>query len=132
MRLLAEILFWIGRLEIVALAIVVVHAVIVWRWRFGHLKQRLALGWFLLFLAFSAVLFPSVLEKATDGVGYVTAHLYGHIWRTDEEVLSNILLRWRNIWLPIYTFWLGMWLAGIGSIWLLSKVKRRFAPKANV
>jgi hypothetical protein len=126
MRLLAEILFWAGRLEIVALAMLVMHAILFWRWRHDELKRRLTLGWLALFIVLSATLFRGFLGKATDGIGYITAHLYGRIWRTDEEALYNILLRWRNILLPTYMLWLGTWFAGIGGIQLLGKARRRF------
>lgn len=130
MRILAEILFWIGRLEHVVLAVFLFHSIAVLRWRRDTFRLWLAVGWFAFFIALSIVLWPGVLSRATDGVGYVEAHLYGGIWHTDEA-LSTILARWQNLWLPIYVPWLGVWLVGLVSIPALSVLKQRFITKSD-
>lgn len=130
MRTIAEVLFWAGRLEIVTLAVVSVHGFVIWHWRHETLTQRLAVAWLLLFAALSVALFPGVLSRALDGIGYVEAHLAGGIWRTDQEALSNILARWQNLWLPIYVPWLGAWLVGLAGVFALSRYAQRLTPKS--
>ncbi len=122
MRVIAEILFGIGRLEYVSLAVLLVHSLAILRWRQDAFRWRLAVGWLVLFLALSAALWSEWLSRAIDGIGYTEAHLYGGIW-DDEEALSSILTRWRNVWLPIYVPWLGLWLIGLISIPVLSTLK---------
>ena len=124
MRTLAEVLFWIGRLEHVLLAVLLVHSLAVFRWRRDALRRWLAVAWFALLISLSVVFWPGVLSRTVDGIGYMEAHLYGGIWRTDEA-LSSILARWRYLWLPIYVPWLGVWLAGLIAIWLCPEVGRR-------
>jgi len=131
MRTLATALFWMGRLEIVTFAVLLAHSLIIWRWRRNAAKRWLAVGWFVLFIALSVALFPGLLSRATRGTGYVVAHLHGGIWHSGEEALSNILLRWRNVWLPIYVPWLGAWLFGLISIQLLSVAKQRSVANSN-
>jgi len=128
MHTLAEILFWIGRLEHVLLVVLLVHSLAVFRWRRDTFRRWLAVGWFTFFIALSIAFWPGVLSRATEGVGYVEAHLYGGIWRTDEA-LSSILTRWQNLWLPIYMPWLSVWLVGLISIPALSILKQRLVTK---
>lgn len=129
MHTLAEILFWTGRLEHVLLVVLLVHSLAVFRWRRDAFRRWCAVGWFAFFIALSIGLWPGVLSRAIDGVGYVEAHLYGGIWRTDEA-LSSILARWQNLWLPLYAPWLSVWLMGLISIPALSIFKQRFITKS--
>lgn len=123
MRVLAEVLFWMGRLETVVLAMLLLHSLIIWCWRREALVRWLAVAWLMFFTVLSIALFPGLLSRANDGTGYVIAHLRGRIWPTGDEALSNILLRWRNLWLPIYVPWVGIWLVGLAGISVVLIVK---------
>ena len=59
-----------------------------------------------------------------DGVGYCYAHLYLGMWST-QEAIANLILRWRNLLLPIYLPWLTYWLIGLG---ITSTIVRQIAP----
>ncbi|MBI5035191.1 MAG: hypothetical protein HZB51_32090 [Chloroflexi bacterium] len=119
-RIFAEVLFWVGRLEIVVCAILLVHGFAIWRWRRDALLRGLAIAWLFLFIVLSIALYPGVLSLTVRGTGYVEAHLFGGIWTTDEQALTNILLRWQNLWLPIYVPWVGVWLIGMAVLAVLS------------
>ncbi len=129
MRTLAEILFWVGRLQNISVMIVLVHGLVIWHLRHTLWTRSLVATWFLLFVAVSIALWPGMLEYAVNGTGYVEAHLYGGLWRTGDEAMVNILLRWQNVWLPIYVPWLGTWLLGLGGILALSRIEQRLMAK---
>lgn len=129
MRNVAELLFWIGCLQNVSLILVFVHGLVIWHLRHKLIARSLAVTWFLLFVAVSIALYPGVLEFATRGTGYIEAHLYGGLWSTDQEALSNILLRWQYVWLPIYVPWVGTWLLGLAAILGLSTIEQRIMLK---
>lgn len=116
MRFLAEVLFWVGRVENVLSVTLLVFTLAMWHWRGDAPRRWLTMGWVALFTISSILLWPEFLSKVTDGTGYVEAHLYSGFWRTDEEALSNVLMRWRNLWLPIYVPWVGVWAVGFLSI----------------
>lgn len=125
MRTLAEMLFWIGRLEVILSILILVHVLIVWRWRHDSFRTWVAASWLVFFLAISiTLLYQPIIRPLTNGSGYTWAHLYEGIW-SDEEALSNMLLGWRNTRLSIYGAWLSLWLAGLGCITLMAKVRQR-------
>lgn len=120
MRTGAEMLFLMGRLETIKMVLILADANVGWRWRRDALKRYAGVVWLVLFVGLSVtMLFDPVVERAANRTGYVIAHLHGGIWRTDEEALSNILACWRNVWLPVYVPWLGVWLAGLAGVSLL-------------
>ena len=138
MRAVAATLFEVSRLESIVLLVFIVHAIIVWCWRRDGLKRWLGIGWFMLFAGFSVFVFPGVLSRATDGTGYVLAHLYGGIWRSGQapiwhtagEALANVLLRWQRL-LPVYGPWLSVWLGGLIGILTLSAARDRIRERAS-
>lgn len=131
MRAVAEVLFELGRLEVVALVVIFVHALIVWHWRQDAHRRWLAAGWLVIFIVLSVAVFWGEMERVGDGEDYVRAHLYEGIWRTDTEALSNMLLRWQNALLPFYLPWLSVWLVGLIIIPILSRLKRRVIVESN-
>ena len=132
MRTMAEVLFWMGRIEVVLSIMILVHILIVWRWRHNSLKRWLAVAWLVFFLVVSITfLYQPVIRPLTKGTGYTWAHLYERIW-SDEEALSNILLGWRNVRLQVYGTWLSFWLAGLVGISLLAKVRVRDPKQESV
>ena len=128
MRTEAIALYWMGRLEVILLVMLLVTALVIWRsWR-GSALPKLAAGWLILSIILLVTLFYNItFQRATNGSGYVWAHLFEGIWRSDEEALFNMLLRWRNVWFPAYLPWLGTWLIGLLTIILLSRKGRQQA-----
>ena len=114
MRTLAEILFWTGRIEFLVAILLVVHVLFLWVFRHQPLASWLTAGWLILFLVLSlTVLYPVVVGPASAGTDDIITNLYGGLWSTDGEALSNILSHWQSVWLPIYIPWLILWAVGL-------------------
>jgi len=128
-RALAEVLFCLGHLETVLAAMLVTHAVLLWRWRRRPAAAWLALGWLALFLAVSATLLADAVVRPTiDRLGDDTARLAGTAsgaWRTDGEALAGVVERWTHAWLPVYLPWCGAWLAGLAGTVALTRRRQR-------
>ena len=124
MRLIAEFLFWAGRLETVALAVLLLHLALIVRWRHQALRLRLTAAWLAVFALSSGSLLLPFLARAANGASNVDYHLHASIWATEMEAISNLLLRWQNVLLPVYGPWLGLWAAGLLVAVLLSRSRQ--------
>ena len=119
MRTEAVVLLWMGRPDIILLIMLLVHVMVIWRLRRDGVAPKLAAAWFVLSIVLLVTVFyNSTFQRAGNGSGYVAYHFPR--W-SDEEALSTMLSRWRNLWLPAYVPWLGTWLAGLLAIVLLPK-----------
>src|SRR3989304_3347360 len=119
MRTEAVVLLWMGRPDIILLIMLLVHVLVIWRLRRDGVAPKLAAAWFVLSIVLLVTVFyNSTFQRAGNGSGYVAYHFPR--W-SDEEALSTMLSRWRNLWLPAYVPWLGTWLAGLLAIVLLPK-----------
>lgn len=125
MRLVAEFLFWVGRIETIVALMFLIHVLVFWMLR-GSWGARAATGaWFILYLVVSTTfLYDFIVGPATDGMDYMIAHFYGGLWN-DSEALSGILSRWSNVLVPIYLPWLAIWLFGLLTILLIFAMRHR-------
>ena len=116
MRFIAEMLFWIGRWEVVYSLALICHVCLIFKWRKNFFKASTALGWLLVFFIGSLLAlissFPFSLSRAANGTGYLYAHLYRGIW-SDKAALVNMIQRWQYTWFPAYGQWLGLWMLGL-------------------
>lgn len=128
MKTTAEVLSWVGQPQTIMLGLVLVHGFVIWHWRHDRLKQRLSLGWLILFMAISLTVFYETIIYPALGWNIITPLSYG---MTEQEALSQVLLHWRLVWLPIYIPWLTVWLIGLMSIPFLPKAKRLIAFKSK-
>lgn len=115
-HLIAEFLFWSGRLESIVFLMFLVHLLTIWLLRSNPLARLFTAVWLLIYLGVSFTLFEYlIVTPAVEGTGYLMAHLYEGRW-TDSEALASVLLRWQNVLLPIYLPWLAVWMGGLLSI----------------
>jgi hypothetical protein len=127
-RIFAKMLFEIGRGRTIWTLIILVHLYLFWHWRRAQSKGWLSLTWLLIFFLGSALSFftdDGLVERVMDGTGYLYAHLYQGLWRTDAAALQGMLARWQSVWLPLYAQWLGIWLLGLLLIKWSRTIKQR-------
>lgn len=131
MRLFAEFLFWAGRVESIVALLLVFHLLAIFLLHAKPLTRLLIAGWFILFVFLSATVFyDATLGPVTDGIGYVTEHLYGGLW-DDGAAVSGMLQRWQNVLLPVYIPWLTVWAIGLLSILFGSAVHHRAVTRTR-
>lgn len=122
MHYIAILLFEAGRFQTLLYLILALHLFLFWHWRNHPTLRDWSVGWLLCFVLPSILVFlvSGLLERIEDGVGYNIAHLYGGMW-SDQEAITNLLLTWHNILLPIYLPWLAIWLIGLATVIVLAK-----------
>ncbi len=129
MRLVAEFLFWTGRVETMVALLLVFHLLAILILHGKPLTRLLIAGWFILFVFLSATVFyDATLGPVSDGVDYVMEHLYNGLWN-DSAALSSMLQRWDNVLLPVYIPWLTIWAVGLLAILFGSALHERAAER---
>jgi hypothetical protein len=116
MQLLAELLYWIGRFDVLLPIVAFVHLVFVAIWHRSRSGNREVIGWSCVFAVATCLFWFLGIAQTFGGLDYTRHHLFTRVWSTPNEAMFNMLLRWQNILLPAYVPWLLFWVCG----WLLT------------